>query len=127
MFYAKSTGGFYDPTIHTTIPDDAVEISADRHQTLLAAQSTGKHIKADADGHPIAIDLPTPTTADLLIAVRRERNARLRGCDWTQLSDSPLTGTDRAAWVAYRKALRDFPATCDPAAPVWPEEPPTTN
>jgi hypothetical protein len=53
--------------------------------------------------------------------VRQIRNMRLTGSDWTQLADS---AADKAAWAAYRQALRDvtgqegFPWTID-----WPEAP----
>jgi hypothetical protein len=53
--------------------------------------------------------------------VRAERNHRLAECDWTQVADAPV---DKAAWAAYRQALRDvtnqagFPHNTD-----WPQEP----
>jgi hypothetical protein len=53
--------------------------------------------------------------------VRAERNALLAASDWTQLADSTV---DKAAWAAYRQALRDisgqegFPWTI-----VWPKAP----
>lgn len=57
IYYAKSTGGFYDTAINgDNIPADAVDITADQHQALLSAQSNGKVITADANGNPIAVD-----------------------------------------------------------------------
>lgn len=56
MFYSKSTQGFYDPEINNVIPDDAVEITADEHAALMAAQEVGKIITVDADGKPIAVE-----------------------------------------------------------------------
>jgi hypothetical protein len=54
--------------------------------------------------------------------LRRERDLRLSSSDWTQVSDAPV---DRAAWAAYRQALRDLPAnTTDPRDVVWPTPPP---
>ena len=53
--------------------------------------------------------------------VRQQRNDKLKDSDWTQLADSPV---DKAAWAAYRQALRDitaqagFPWTID-----WPAQP----
>lgn len=53
--------------------------------------------------------------------LRRQRAAALAACDWTQAADAPV---DRAAWAAYRQALRDLPgATLDPRAPPWPARP----
>jgi len=60
------------------------------------------------------------TEADQLREIRRTRNQLLQLTDWTQMADSP---GDKAAWKNYRKALRDFPATCDPHNPIWPTPP----
>jgi hypothetical protein len=56
--------------------------------------------------------------------MRAERTRRLAACDWTQVADAPLTPEQRAAWAAYRQALRDYPEAwaADPAAP-WPVAP----
>ena len=53
---------------------------------------------------------------------RARRNALLAACDWTQLPDSPEA--NRAAWSAYRQALRDVPEQPGfPATVVWPSPP----
>ena len=60
-----------------------------------------------------------------LAGLRVERNQRLRDSDWTQMADVPMSGADKAAWIAYRRQLRDLPQTVvDPANPVWPTPPP---
>ena len=57
--------------------------------------------------------------------LRQERNRRLAEVDWIFTSDYDLSVSDHAAWMAYRKALRDLPSTTeDPANPMWPEKPP---
>lgn len=43
-------------------------------------------------------------------ALRAERDRRLAETDWTQLPDVSLSPEERAAWQAYRQALRDLPA-----------------
>lgn len=76
MFYSKSTGGFYDPAIHgDAIPADAVEVTETEHKTLMAAQSEGKAITADANGSPVAID---PTTLLTLAQARAQQTAKVR-------------------------------------------------
>lgn len=47
----------------------------------------------------------------LQAAMRVWREGLLMRSDWTQVVDAPV---DRAAWAAYRQALRDFPATWQP-------------
>jgi len=55
---------------------------------------------------------------------RLERNTRISATDWTQLPDAPLTDAERAAWAAYRQALRDVPDQDGfPGAIAWPVEP----
>lgn len=56
--------------------------------------------------------------------LRAKRTGLLQASDWTQVADVPLTADQKAAWTAYRKALRDLPtATQDPAKVVWPVPP----
>ena len=53
--------------------------------------------------------------------VRVVRNAELAATDWTQVADAQC---DKAAWAAYRKALRDLPASNkDPKKIVFPTRP----
>jgi hypothetical protein len=57
-------------------------------------------------------------------AMRAERNAKLAACDWTQLVDAPLSESQKAAWAAYRQALRDLPEdSLSVEAIVWPAQP----
>ena len=59
-YYSESTGGFYDTTIHTTWPEDVVEITAEHHATLLAGQAQGKTIMPGKDGKPL-LTVPAPS------------------------------------------------------------------
>ena len=59
-------------------------------------------------------------------AVRAERNQKLANCDWTQLTDSPLSADAKLAWQLYRETLRMVPD--QPGFPwdvQWPPEPNT--
>lgn len=53
MLFSALTLGFYDLTINTSIPVDAVPISDEKYNSLLDGQSTGQIISADAAGNPI--------------------------------------------------------------------------
>lgn len=57
IFYSASTGGFFDSSVHAAdaIPDDAVELTSERHAELLAEQSVGLRIVPGQDGHPVAV------------------------------------------------------------------------
>jgi hypothetical protein len=57
----------------------------------------------------------------LVERMRIERDRLLAESDWTMHSDAP---TDKTAWATYRQALRDFPATWEPAETAdFPETP----
>ena len=69
---------------------------------------------------PVPEPLPPPEP-DYAGLVRAERNAKLAASDWTQLEDAPV---DKAAWAAYRQALRDIPTQEGfPHEIVWPQKP----
>tara|TARA_Y100000593_G_scaffold86955_1_gene166614 strand:+ start:686 stop:985 length:300 start_codon:yes stop_codon:yes gene_type:complete len=58
--------------------------------------------------------------------LRRDRNQKLAACDWTALSDCALSDDKKAEWVAYRKKLRDLPASYNNSTVLevtWPSEP----
>lgn len=56
--------------------------------------------------------------------VRQQRDAMLSACDWTQIADAPLDAVQKAAWIAYRQALRDVPSQPGfPTIIIWPISP----
>ena len=55
--------------------------------------------------------------------IRERRTVKLKECDWTQLSDSPLTPEKKEEWQIYRQALRDITLQPNPFNIVWPDEP----
>ena len=59
--------------------------------------------------------------------LRQRRNALLASSDWTVLSDSPLSQTEKTAWLEYRQALRDITegvtTEAKVKAVVFPEKP----
>ena len=79
------------------------------------------------DGMCCIVDVDPLTAEELQLridtqwqAIRTQRNQMLKDCDWTQLADSPV---DRAAWAAYRQALRDITVQSDPFNIEWPVPP----
>jgi hypothetical protein len=57
-------------------------------------------------------------------AVRKDRDHWLTASDWTQMPDAPLSAEQKAAWGAYRQALRDVPAQAAfPWVVTWPAKP----
>ena len=57
------------------------------------------------------------------IVVRNQRDQLLKETDYTQLPDAPITDTSKAAFIEYRKQLRNITTQSDPFNMVWPEVP----
>lgn len=69
---------------------------------------------------PIVFDVDIPAY------IRKVRKMLLESCDWTQTVDCPLSAEKKAAWAAYRQALRDLPDTTTATTVeeiVWPQRP----
>jgi hypothetical protein len=43
-----------------------------------------------------------------IAGLRSKRNSLIASCDWTVLSDSPLSAELKTAWLEYRQDLRDI-------------------
>jgi len=61
LYYSETTGGFYSDEIHgilgdpaSTVPVDAVAITAAEHAALISAEQSGQVIVADGSGNPVA-------------------------------------------------------------------------
>jgi hypothetical protein len=66
------------------------------------------------------------STEEIMREVREYRNRLLINCDWTQLSDAPLTIEQIELWRNYRQSLRDFPEQINQeewSGPYWPTPP----
>lgn len=96
---------------------------------MYAITSTSFRAIASADdvlpGETAVDAIPASLTAALLAAdVRRQRDALLSSCDWTQAADSPLDTTTKSAWASYRTSLRNLPQQAGfPGTIVWPTSP----
>lgn len=104
MFYAKSTGGFYDEEIHgDAIPEDAVEITREYHKELFEGQSSGKVISSDDKGFPILIAPAQPTPEQTIALKNKENRYYLNSTDWYVIRQIE-TGVAIPAEVAEKRA-----------------------
>ena len=93
-------------------PDRDLQLQAGSDESVMEGIADDSlHIIVDE----MVVDKPLESegskNAELLLALRIKRDFILTWCDWTQLSDSPLTDSDKIAWQAYRQELRDLPET----------------
>ncbi len=117
MYYAKSTGGFYDAAIHGgNIPADAVEIATTEHAALLAGQSNGKRIVADAAGRPVLADPPAPTFDELRTAKLAEINAACEVAIGAIKASYPAS--EVLSWSKQEAEARAFVADAAAATPL---------
>jgi len=62
--------------------------------------------------------------SDVAKIVRTQRDNKLAACDWTVLTDSPLTTAKKTEWKTYRQALRDITSGDNfPHSITWPSQP----
>lgn len=78
-YYSKTTGTTYLDGVHTDIPADAVDISEERYQQVIANPEQGKIRSHDDDGLPILIDRPpyVPTREEMMVHIDSQRDERI--------------------------------------------------
>lgn len=112
LFFSTTTRGFYDDAIHTSIPGDAQPITEQVRANLLAAQSAGKVIEADADGFPVAVDPPPPGPPQVVSRFQARAALHLAGLLTAveALMADPATDTlARLAWTDAQEFRRTSP------------------
>lgn len=152
-FFSPSTGGFFNEAIHgprqiaepltekqikagrqpryvpnpdCTIPADAIAIDQAEWKRLLLAQGEGKTISVRA-GVPVAV-ARTASAEEQLASIRAKRDRLLFATDpMVTVPDYPITEDQKVELLAWRAALRDFPAEVEPLLPLdtvnWPPAP----
>jgi hypothetical protein len=123
MKFSASTLGFYDEDVHSAdqIPSDAVSITNEMHAAMLAAQSAGHVIAANANGLPMTKERPAPTTDDILAAmtgvVQAHIDAPAKAWGYDNAGSAvTYVGDPNAQFDAEGKAMRAFRSACWVAA-----------
>lgn len=112
-------------------PSEMMELQAD--EAGLSVCAVGEDV-CDTTHYIVensAVALPEASQQEIIDAVfnelRSTRDSLLGGCEWTQVSDSPLSAELKAEWASYRQALRDlpqnFPNITSIDEVVWPVPP----
>lgn len=110
---AQATGG----TVYQYSMRQGVELIGDNWHTkyVLGPIFTGDNAAADEAEYKACKD------EEHAANIRRDRDDRLKECDWTQTADSPV---NKETWATYRQSLRDVPSQEGfPWTITWPTQP----
>lgn len=103
---------------YTTKPDEPLKKVYESEPSLINGEYFEDWIVEDCTEEEIQI-----RTNRQWEDIRVMRNQYLSECDWTQLSDSPLSEIKKSEWNIYRQELRDIPTQADPFNIIWPIKP----
>lgn len=109
----QATGG----TVYQYSMRQGVELIGNNWHTkyVLGPIFTGDNAAADEAEYKARKD------EEHAVNIRRDRDDRLKACDWTQLVDSPV---NKETWATYRQELRDVPSQEGfPWTVTWPTKP----
>ncbi len=112
LVFSTTPRGVYDAAIHARIPGDAQPITEQVRANLLAAQSAGKVIEADADGFPIAVDPPPPGPPQVVSRFQARAALHLAGLlDQVEalMADPQTDPLARLAWTDAQEFRRTSP------------------
>lgn len=136
-YYSHITGNCYLENGPAPIPPEAIEISDERYEEVIANPDPAKVRSHDGQGLPILIDPPVAVlTGEELAAIERAwRDGEVSSTEWLVTrhrdeQDMQLTTTLHAEQFAelleYRQGLRDWPQSehfpaieYRPVAPPW--------
>jgi hypothetical protein len=110
---AQATGG----TVYQYSMRQGVELIGSNWHTkyVLGPIFTGETSAADEAAYKAIKD------SERAVVVRRDRDIKLKECDWTQITDSPV---NKETWATYRQSLRDVPLQEGfPWTITWPTQP----
>lgn len=115
--YSQGSACFFHTDLHgVDIPADAVEITDEDHAALIAGQSQGQIIVADAGGFPMLADPPPPEPIQPTVVTMRQARLALLGAGLlTQVNDAiaGMPGTEgeaaRIEWEYAATVQRESP------------------
>jgi hypothetical protein len=135
LYYARTTGGFYDDEVHQSIPADAVKITPEQHAALLTGEAAGRIIFSDKKGFPVLADPEPPSDEALIAQARQWRDTEIESFKWLRERHrdevdagrtTTLTAAQFGELIEYIQQLRDWPAAAGfpnkdsrPVAPSW--------
>lgn len=113
IYYSNTAGGFFNDAIHSTLPDDAVEISQTLYTSLLVGQAQGRVITCAANGVP-SLREPAPPTVEqvidrLKVAIQEHMDTTAKASDFDDLNDA-ISYADEPAVPGFQAQGQAFRA-----------------
>lgn len=119
-YYSESTCGFYDTSINSDIPTDAISISDDEYSSIMSGLCSGKVISVSSGA--LSLVDKTYTDDELANAARIKRDSFLMETDYYLMPDYPISAADLTLVKTYRQSLRDLTAQSGfPKTISWPK------
>ena len=113
--------GTLNTGVTTSLTYDSTLAEKDYYNSVQWRFPNGTTSMAPSD-YPVSYSTVKPVVE--LMMLREERNKRLAESDWTQASDSPLSGSKKTEWATYRQSLRDITSSTQTIFSVtWPTKP----
>lgn len=123
-YYSASTGGFYVPGIHDSMPADVVGVAAAHHADLMAGQIRGGRIEPGPDGLPQvvhrAVDAQAAARA-AMVCSRFQARAALHLAGLLEAAEAAVAQADpmtRLAWADAQEFRRTSPTIAALAGPL---------
>lgn len=106
------------------LTDFTVEDKSDGKGPFIAEWNLSDPQPTQAELDQAWIDWQAGADNRLWVEIQKERDKKLRGSDWTHISDTPLAVEKKAAWATYRQLLWNIPQDySNPNDVIWPTEP----
>ena len=113
--------GTVNTGVTTSLTYDSTQAEKDYYNSVQWRFPDGTTSMSPSD-YPVSYSTVKPVVE--LMMLREERNKRLAESDWTQASDSPLSGSKKTEWATYRQSLRDITSSTQTIFSVtWPTKP----
>ena len=111
--------GTVNTGVTTSLTYDSTQAEKDYYNSVQWRFPDGTTSMSPSD-YPVSYSTVKPVVE--LMMLREERNKRLS--EWTQASDSPLSGSKKTEWATYRQSLRDITSSTQTIFSVtWPTKP----
>lgn len=113
IYFSPAALGFFSSELHSQLPADAIDITPQAHEALLAGQAEGKFIAAGPGGAPMLIDPPPPASVVPHSVTRFQARAALMQAGlFDQVTAAVAAAEDpmiTLAWAESVELLRNSP------------------